>query len=115
MSKGNRHTAEQIVNKLRQATLECQIADYEVRAKRANVKPPDMSTIENIVRDIAGVLHRAASGDATSAIECRKILSDLRGSASTNGERETTTHSRKKTDIQAFVLQSIIVVRFMMK
>jgi hypothetical protein len=80
-TKTDRHENSQRLQQLRaqRTIMERQIADYEVRAKRANVQPPDMSTIEHIVRDMAGMLQRAASGDATTAMEYRHILSDLTG------------------------------------
>jgi site-specific DNA recombinase len=63
----------------RRSSLERQIADHEAFAKRAQVLPPDSLRIETIVRDLAGVLKRSASGDSTAATDCRKVLSDLTG------------------------------------
>jgi hypothetical protein len=61
------------------SSLERQIAEFEALAKRAKVRPADLSLIEKIVGDIAGVLQRAASGETAAAIEFRRVLLALTG------------------------------------
>jgi hypothetical protein len=67
----------------RRAALQYQLAQHAATAREAAGALPDEKVLRGIIDDLAGVLHRAASGsrgaDTDDAVLCRNVLHDLTG------------------------------------